>query len=115
MATIFTQMKCDDVSTCLLSHLHWDHIQGLPFFTPLLQEGAENETVLDSFARADFYLSVPSLEDVGVEEGFVTFLSLPADLLVRLGKVRVPLGRANVDHRPETFTVDRPDIVHFET
>ena len=27
--------------TCLLSHLHWDHIQGLPFFTPLLTEGAE--------------------------------------------------------------------------
>ncbi|MGA9276688.1 MBL fold metallo-hydrolase [Ilumatobacter sp.] len=26
--------------TCLLSHLHWDHIQGLPFFTPLLTDGA---------------------------------------------------------------------------
>ena len=26
--------------TCLLSHLHWDHIQGLPFFTPLLCDGA---------------------------------------------------------------------------
>ncbi|MGK0275752.1 MAG: phosphoribosyl 1,2-cyclic phosphodiesterase [Ilumatobacter sp.] len=24
----------------LLSHLHWDHIQGLPFFTPLLQDGS---------------------------------------------------------------------------
>jgi phosphoribosyl 1,2-cyclic phosphodiesterase len=27
--------------TCLLSHLHWDHIQGLPFFAPLLQEGSD--------------------------------------------------------------------------
>lgn len=26
--------------TCLVSHLHWDHIQGLPFFTPLLTHGA---------------------------------------------------------------------------
>lgn len=26
--------------TCLLSHLHWDHIQGLPFFTPLLRPGS---------------------------------------------------------------------------
>jgi phosphoribosyl 1,2-cyclic phosphodiesterase len=26
---------------CLLSHLHWDHIQGLPFFTPILCSGAE--------------------------------------------------------------------------
>ncbi|HWS48372.1 MAG TPA: MBL fold metallo-hydrolase [Acidimicrobiia bacterium] len=24
----------------LLSHLHWDHVQGLPFFTPLHKEGA---------------------------------------------------------------------------
>ena len=26
--------------TTLLSHLHWDHMQGLPFFVPLHQEGA---------------------------------------------------------------------------
>ena len=26
--------------TFLLSHLHWDHIQGLPFFTPMLQPGS---------------------------------------------------------------------------
>jgi len=26
--------------TCLVSHLHWDHIQGLPFFAPLLADGA---------------------------------------------------------------------------
>jgi phosphoribosyl 1,2-cyclic phosphodiesterase len=27
--------------SCLLSHLHWDHTQGLPFFTPILKPGAE--------------------------------------------------------------------------
>ena len=27
--------------TCLLSHLHWDHVQGLPFFGPLLREDSE--------------------------------------------------------------------------
>jgi phosphoribosyl 1,2-cyclic phosphodiesterase len=26
--------------TALLSHLHWDHVQGLPFFTPVQQAGA---------------------------------------------------------------------------
>jgi phosphoribosyl 1,2-cyclic phosphodiesterase len=26
--------------TCLLSHLHWDHVQGLPFFSPLLRPGS---------------------------------------------------------------------------
>lgn len=29
--------------TCLLSHLHWDHLQGLPFFTPILRDGARLE------------------------------------------------------------------------
>jgi len=27
--------------TCLLSHLHWDHVQGLPFFTPLQHPDSE--------------------------------------------------------------------------
>ena len=34
--------------SCLLSHLHWDHIQGLPFFSPLLCSGAR----LDVYAPA---------------------------------------------------------------
>ncbi len=34
--------RCADVfhGAVLLSHLHWDHVQGLPFFTPLHREGA---------------------------------------------------------------------------
>lgn len=28
------------VGTALLTHLHWDHVQGIPFFTPLLREGS---------------------------------------------------------------------------
>lgn len=31
--------------TALVSHLHWDHVQGLPFFTPVLRPGAELELV----------------------------------------------------------------------
>ncbi len=34
--------------TLLLSHLHWDHIQGLPFFAPLYQP----ETRIDVFSGA---------------------------------------------------------------
>ncbi|MFZ9398714.1 MAG: MBL fold metallo-hydrolase [Ilumatobacteraceae bacterium] len=26
--------------SCLLTHMHWDHIQGLPFFVPTLRDGA---------------------------------------------------------------------------
>lgn len=31
--------------TALVSHLHWDHIQGLPFFSPVLAEGARLDIV----------------------------------------------------------------------
>ncbi len=40
----FGQSQPDDGTfrgTCLLSHLHWDHTQGLPFFSPILRAGAE--------------------------------------------------------------------------
>lgn len=30
-------------AVALVSHLHWDHIQGLPFFSPMLREGARLE------------------------------------------------------------------------
>jgi len=37
-------LSCDPETafqgTCLLSHLHWDHVQGLPFFSPLLRPGS---------------------------------------------------------------------------
>ena len=32
-------------ATLLASHLHWDHIQGLPFFQPMLTPGAEVEII----------------------------------------------------------------------
>jgi len=35
-------------ANCLVSHLHWDHTQGLPFFPPLLCSGAE----MDVYAPA---------------------------------------------------------------
>ncbi|MCZ6754137.1 MAG: MBL fold metallo-hydrolase, partial [Gemmatimonadetes bacterium] len=33
------QRPADRRIDVLLSHVHWDHIQGLPFFKPLYQEG----------------------------------------------------------------------------
>ncbi|MBC8194891.1 MAG: hypothetical protein ISR43_04560 [Acidimicrobiia bacterium] len=35
--------------TALVSHLHWDHVQGLPFFSPINRSGAH----LDVFGPAD--------------------------------------------------------------
>lgn len=47
--------------TCLLSHLHWDHIQGLPFFTPILNDGAH------ATVYAPYQTEGPSVEQVFAE------------------------------------------------
>ncbi len=53
-------------ATALVSHLHWDHVQGLPFFPPVLVAGAEfdiyapvqedGRPVADAF---DFFMQPP--------------------------------------------------------
>ena len=51
---------------CLLSHLHWDHTQGLPFFVPILRDGAH----LDVYA--------PTQESgKSVHDSFCTFMQPP--------------------------------------
>jgi phosphoribosyl 1,2-cyclic phosphodiesterase len=51
--------------TCLLSHIHWDHIQGLPFFAPINRAGAE----LDIYA--------PAVDDLALHEAFDRFIRPP--------------------------------------
>ncbi|MEZ5381370.1 MAG: MBL fold metallo-hydrolase [Microthrixaceae bacterium] len=55
--------------TALVSHLHWDHIQGLPFFSPVLAEGS----------RLDVY--APSTErhgcELGADDAVRAFLAPP--------------------------------------
>jgi len=55
------------------------------------------QAVVDPYARADFFLSFGE-EGVDVEEGFITFTSLPADFLVKLGRMRVAFGKINTLH-----------------
>ena len=72
----------------LLTHLHMDHIQGLPFFEPLRREGVEihvwgpASTTLGLEARLQKYLS-PPLFPVSVRElaAEIHFHELPAHLI----------------------------------
>ena len=55
------------------------------------------QAIVDPYARADFFLSFGE-HDVAVEEGFVTFTSLPQGLLARVGRMRASFGKVNTLH-----------------
>ena len=83
--------------SALVTHLHWDHVQGLPFFTPILRPGARldiygpapgGSTLSDAFHQ---FISPPFFP-VTVEElyGQMTFHDAADDDLVLDGaKVRI--------------------------
>lgn len=65
------------------------------------------QAVVDPWARADFFVSVEP-DQVSLEEGYLTWFRLPADLAVKVGKFKANLGRFNRLHTPETPFADRP-------
>jgi hypothetical protein len=55
------------------------------------------QAIVDPYARADFFLSFGE-SGVEVEEGFVTFTSLPAQFLAKVGRMRPTFGKVNTLH-----------------
>jgi phosphoribosyl 1,2-cyclic phosphodiesterase len=53
--------------TALISHLHWDHVQGLPFFVPIDRPGAQ----------LDIYGPVQDDGDLDLEAAFGEFMRPP--------------------------------------
>jgi len=76
---------------------------------PFALEEAEAtfQAVVDPYARADFFFAY-SEEGVEIEEGFVTFPTLPGGLLAKAGKLRAAFGRVNTFHTHSLTWVDRP-------
>ena len=68
---------------------------------------ASLQAIVDPYARADFFL-VFAPDEVGVEEGFITFTSLPAGLLLKVGKLRASFGKVNQMHNHILPWTDRP-------
>jgi hypothetical protein len=66
--------------------------------------------IVDSYARADFFLAAGP-EGVEVEEGYVTFTSLPKQLQLKAGKLRAQFGKVNTLHTHALPTADRPLVV----
>ncbi|OGR86961.1 MAG: hypothetical protein A3J74_00785, partial [Elusimicrobia bacterium RIFCSPHIGHO2_02_FULL_57_9] len=68
------------------------------------------QSIVDPYARADFFISV-NREGVDLEEGTLTWFHLPQDLALKVGKFRADFGKFNRTHPPETAFADRP-LVH---
>lgn len=72
------------------------------------------QAVIDPYARADFFVSfsrdpATSKYSVGIEEGYLTSLSLPARLQLRVGKFKEAVGRINPVHAHALPFIDLPN------
>jgi len=65
------------------------------------------QEVIDPYARADFFLSFGE-QGVNLEEGYITFTSLPAGLQLKVGKMRAAFGKVNTTHNHVLPWIDRP-------
>ena len=68
------------------------------------------QAVVDPYARADFFLAVGP-EGAEVEEGYITFTTLPWRLLLKVGKMRAQFGKVNTLHTHRMPTADRPLVI----
>ena len=73
----------------------------------LSEAEASLQAVVDPYARADFFLAF-SPEGVEIEEGFLTFPTLPGGLLAKVGKLKQQVGKINTLHAHALSWADRP-------
>jgi hypothetical protein len=71
---------------------------------------ASFQAIVDPYARADFFLTFGP-DEVGIEEGFITFPTVPGGLLVKVGKMRDAFGKVNAMHSHTLPWTDRPLVV----
>ena len=73
----------------------------------LREAEASFQAVVDPYARADFFVAV-SPEGASLEEGFMTFPTLPGGLLMKVGKLYQSFGKENTMHSHVLPWTDRP-------
>ncbi|HBL15376.1 MAG: hypothetical protein A2X36_08340 [Elusimicrobia bacterium GWA2_69_24] len=69
------------------------------------------QSVVDPYAKADFFIAVGGDGGVELEEGYLNWFALPYGLALKTGKFRADFGKFNRTHPPETAFADRP-LVH---
>ena len=68
---------------------------------------ASFQAIVDPYTRADFFVAFGQ-EGVELEEGFITFPTVPGGLLVKVGKTRAAFGKVNTLHNHLLPWTDRP-------
>jgi hypothetical protein len=68
---------------------------------------ASFQAIVDPYARADFFIAFGE-EGVDLEEGYITFPTLPGGILMKVGKLRSAFGRVNTFHTHQLPWPDRP-------
>ena len=76
----------------------------------MAESEASFQAIVDPYARADFFLTFGP-EEVGVEEGFITFPTVPGGLLLKVGKLRDAFGKVNGMHAHVLPWTDRPLVI----
>jgi hypothetical protein len=71
---------------------------------------ASFQAIVDPYARADFFIAFGE-EGVDLEEGYITFTTLPGGLLTKVGKTRAPFGKVNTMHNHILPWTDRPLVM----
>ncbi|MBI4800959.1 MAG: hypothetical protein HY796_00360 [Elusimicrobia bacterium] len=66
------------------------------------------QSVIDPYTRADVFVAVEGEGGIELEEGHLTWYSLPGGLSLKAGKFKGAFGKFNLTHRPETAFADRP-------
>ena len=65
------------------------------------------QAIIDPYARGDFFFTFGE-QGVGLEEGYITFTSLPGGFVAKVGKMRSSFGIVNTLHNHVLPWIDRP-------
>lgn len=85
-----------------LSHTHWDHIQGLPFFSPSYLEDTEL-TIYGSSRKGRFLASILH-EQMDYEYFPVSMASLKADINIKeIAEEKIRLGPLTIECQEQVF------------
>lgn len=109
--------------TALVTHLHWDHVQGLPFFVPILSDGAELTIVgpeqdtstlkeaIEQFVRPPLFpvdlhvlpgsVNFVETSDAVLEVGSSTVLVRPVQHVGTTNGYRIDNGSGSVAYIPD--------------